>query len=55
MEYAAHFHVQVEERKDRDAIVPKEKETWQFVRKREGRKHKTGQNDARTGAENASV
>ena len=41
-EYAAHFHVKVEGWKDRDEIVPRERETWQFVRKkREGRKHWT--------------
>ena len=34
IEYAAHFHVQVEEWKDRGETVPKEKETWQFFRKK---------------------
>ena len=49
-EFAVHFHVQGEERKDRDEIVPK-RETWQCAGKtRGGRTH-----DARTWTEKTSV
>ena len=34
LEYAAHFHVQVEEWNDRDETVPKETYSWQSVQKR---------------------
>ena len=42
--FTAHFHVQVENWRDTDEIVPKEKVSWYFVQKRrEGRKHRTEQ------------
>ena len=48
-EYAAHFHVQVEELKDRYDIVPREKEVWQFVRRKKTAKRQRSEqrNDLR--------
>ena len=36
--YAAHFHVQVEEWKDRDDTVPNEEQTWQSLREKTRRR-----------------
>ena len=52
--YSAHFHVQVEEWKDRDEIVPKEKEAWQIVRKKR-KEVSIGRKDVRTWVENSSA
>ena len=43
IEYAAHFLVVMKEWKDTDDIVPKEKGSLQFVRKREGQTRRSEQ------------
>ena len=53
-EYAAHFHMQVEKWKDRDESVPKEKEPWHFVQKKDRAENK-GQKSAMTKLESTGA